>query len=249
MNIKEIEALTEAQAKEMALETMTIKDHDVYFVDCGGYFGYSALVFMEGKHIYYANDYELHHKDRDREWLRQWYIDTLNGKLFTEEEIGQPIKDYDEYQKKDYFLRNYYHMRKDYISAFRIFHNDAEEKAFEKEIKDKTYNPVSFCYMDDADFVIKQLDLLMQLQEAKKDVANNYEYQKSAFVKEMFNHEYAINWQADYDTLSAFGNITWKGDDANLTDYFDQLGFTDVQRRAYVDARREYYKLANEVDY
>ena len=40
--IKEIEAMTENDAQEMAIESMVIKDHNIYFVDFGGYFGYSG---------------------------------------------------------------------------------------------------------------------------------------------------------------------------------------------------------------
>ena len=42
--IRDIETLTEAQAAEMAIEAATVKGHQVYFVDFGGYFGYSVLV-------------------------------------------------------------------------------------------------------------------------------------------------------------------------------------------------------------
>ena len=102
--------------------------------------------------------------------------------------------------------------------------------------------------MADEKFIKHQAKLMAGLLKAKEAKSDNYEYWKDAFVREMFNHEYAINWQADYDTLSAFGNVEWKGDDANLADYFDQLNFTETQRKAYRDARHEYYKKANEAD-
>lgn len=57
----------------MAEEVETIKDHTVYFVDFGGYFGFSACVCAEGQHIRYANDYELHHKGKSRDELREIY--------------------------------------------------------------------------------------------------------------------------------------------------------------------------------
>lgn len=60
--INDIELLTFDEAAEIALDYINIKDHDILFVDFGGYFGYSALVFKNEKHIYYANEYELHHK-------------------------------------------------------------------------------------------------------------------------------------------------------------------------------------------
>ena len=40
--IRDIEALTEEQAAAMAIETASVKGHQVYFVDFGGYFGYSV---------------------------------------------------------------------------------------------------------------------------------------------------------------------------------------------------------------
>ena len=59
--IKDIEALTEAEAKALALETLEVKGHTLYLVDFGGYFGYSCMVFKNDHHIYYANDYEIHY--------------------------------------------------------------------------------------------------------------------------------------------------------------------------------------------
>lgn len=233
MTIREIENLMETQVKEMALETMRIKDHNVYLINFDGNFGYSALVYKNGKHIYYANDYELHHRGKTREELRQWYIDTLNNKLFTPEEIVGEIKDYDDFKAKENYLRNYHPMQVDYVSIFG---------AKKTDINGLHYNPVSFCYMADEEFIKLEIYLMNKLHEQKEKFANNMDYWVNAFKKEMYNHEYAINWQADYDTLSAFGNLTWKGDDARLTEYFDQLGFNNTQKTAYVLARRQYYK-------
>ena len=75
--IRDIEALTEEQAAAMAIETASVKGHQVYFVDFGGYFGYSVLVFADGHHIKYANDYELHHKDKSRDELQEFYLSSL----------------------------------------------------------------------------------------------------------------------------------------------------------------------------
>ena len=243
--ISDIERIDEDRAILIAEEKIIVKDHDVYFVDFGGYFGYSALVFKNGHHIYYANDYELHHAGKTRAELREWYINGLNNKLFTEEEISTPLTDYDEYSRKEYFLHNYYGMREDYISMFHIFHNDEEEKEFSEKTASMVFNPVCFCYHHDADFVQHCVDLFAKLEAAKEDTVNNFEYQKNAFFREMCNHEYGINWQADYDTLSAFGRIEWRGEDGNsLAKWFDDLGFNDIQRKAYAAARREYYREA-----
>ena len=75
MTISEIESLDENQVKAMAKEAIEIKGHTVYLVDLGGYFGYSALVFSDGRHIYHANDYALHHaymKDDERKEMQMF---------------------------------------------------------------------------------------------------------------------------------------------------------------------------------
>ena len=54
-NINEIESLTWDQAQKLAMEIVKIKGHDVILADLGEYFGYSALVFKNGEHIYFAN--------------------------------------------------------------------------------------------------------------------------------------------------------------------------------------------------
>lgn len=248
--IKDIEALTEEQAKEMALETMIIKEHNIYFIDFGGYFKYSALVYKNGRHIYYANDYELHHNGKSRDELRQWYIDTLTNKLFTESEF-ETIENYDDYQNKAYYLRNYYIMQIDYISAFNIFHNETEEKEFERKIQGMSYNPISFCYIaeENVPFCLNQAKLFGILNKAKRKSEKDFDYMKQAFIKEMYNHEYSINWDADADTIGAFGNIprevTWNSN-YTLNDLFNAVGFTDIQKKAYLEAKREYYKQIGE---
>ena len=254
--IHDIRALTEPEAATLALETLTIKEHTVYLVDFGGYFGYSCLVFKNGRHIYYANDYALHHKytkynddgttepvEPGREELRQRYIDALNFKLWTEEEITGPLKDYDEYRAKGNYLHNSYGMREDHISIFGSFIDDKDaEAARKKQVADMILNPVAFAYYpaDKKAFVDHHVALHQALEQRAAELEQSYDYMKSAFLYEMYNHEYGINWQGDWDVLSCFGTVEYRDDDG-LTGYFDQLGFNDTQRRAYMDARRQYY--------
>ena len=247
MNITEIEKLNETDVKAIASEMMVIKGFNIYFVDIEGAFGYSCLVFKNNHSIHYVNDYELHHnhivKESGKEALKEYYIQRLNNKLFTEEEIKEPLKSYNDYTAKDYFLRNYYHMQEDYVSMFRIIRNEEEQKAFDEEVKDLYRNPISFCYMANKEFIEHEKELMDALNQRKAEVATNFEYQKSAFLYEMYNHEYGINWQADYDTLSAFGNLHFANNDENeLENYFNQLGFNNIQRKAYLAARNEYCK-------
>lgn len=249
--ISDIEALTEEEVKEMAEEVLDIKGYTVYFVDFAGYFGYSAVVFKNDHQIRYANDYEWHHAYKMREegkaGLRRWYIDAMNRKLFTEEELMGPIKDYDEYTAKSRYLRDYHIQQIDYVSAFYIVGTE-EEKQIKEKTKGMVFNPLSFCYVnkEDVPFCIRQNELFRELKKRKEECEQSYDYMKSAFVSEMYNHEYSINWQADYDTLSAFGSIPDNVDYEDTNALFDALHFTDVQRSAYKAAKREYYRQISE---
>lgn len=79
MGIYDIEAMTEQEASNNASEEMSIKGHQIYFVNFGGYFGYSCLVFKNGKQIKYCNDYQLHHNGKTPEELRAYYIEKQNS--------------------------------------------------------------------------------------------------------------------------------------------------------------------------
>lgn len=252
-----IEDMTEEQAAALAEEVIMIKGHTVYLADVGSYYNYSALVFLNGHHVHYADEHELHYHYMDysqdpprpteptREYLRARYIEKLNGKLFTEEEITGPVKDYDDYQAKDHYLRNYYSMQEDYITIFRINPSKEDEAEFKRRTASMTFSPISFAYFPRAEFVRHQMELHEALEAQYKKAMEAPEQMKDAFLREMFNHEYGINWQADFDVLSAFGQIQYsRGPENEINDYFDQLNFTEEQRRAYMAARREYYRTA-----
>ena len=242
-SIHNIESISEDFAKKICEESAILKGFSIYFVNFGGNFGYSYLVFKNSHHISYANDYELHHNgfiDKNgKSALKEYYIKKINDILFTEEEIAEPIKDYDEYTRKEWFLRNFYGMQVDNVSIFYI---GEDKKAIDKAKKEMIYNPVAFAYMQDADFVKKHVGLFVVLNKRKEELSDNFEYQKNQFLYEMFNHEYGINLQRDFDVLSVFGNITYKDCYDDYTDYFDELNFTETQRRAYLAARSEYFQ-------
>lgn len=206
-NIDMIRALTAEEARQMAIKTIKIKEHECIFVDFGGYFGYSVLVFKNGKHVHYADDFELHHshivKESGKEALKQWYIDTLNRKLYTDAELLEDVKTYDEYEKKNYFLRNYYIMRYDYVSIFGI--GEEAQKAFDEARKTYTiYNPVSFCYVNDESIVKTQSEILKHLEESFEKLKASDEAFKEMVSRELANHEACIT--CDYEeALDALG--------------------------------------------
>lgn len=207
MNITQIEKLTYEEAKNIALENLTIKDHDCFFIDFGGYFGYSVLVFKNGKHIYHANDYELHHhwlvKEKGRDALREYYINEMNEKLFTDTEMMEEPTSYDEYEKKNHFLRNYYIMRYEHETIFFIGTDKEREKRNRKiEKKYPYYNPVSFCHVSDPEIINTQKKYLAILRNAYKHFKNNPKIFREMVRKELANHEACVT--CDYtDALDA----------------------------------------------
>lgn len=65
----------------------------------------------------------------------------------------------------------------------------------------------------------------------------NYDFALEAFNYEMDNHEYAINWSADEDTLAAFG--------FSVESFKEKFAGTATMR-AYHDARRAHFKRMKE---
>lgn len=242
MTIGEIQSIDENQVKAMSKEAIKIKGHTVYLVDLGRYFGYSALVFSDGRHIYHANDYALHHGDMkdDAKALRDWYVKTMNCKLFKEDELRTPSYDYSELKAKEHYLHNYYPMKREYQTVFCSFKEAAE---WYKRDKDSAiFSSIAFAYFkpEDAAFVA-HLDELYKAFKACNDPLRDYAHARDAFEYEMWNHEYAINLQGDYDVISCFANVSYKGDGTEL----DQTGWTEEIKRAYHDAANHVLKKSN----
>lgn len=207
MTIDKIENLSYDKVKEMAIEEIRIKEHDCFLVDFGEAFGYSILVFKNGKHVHFANDYELHHqwlvKEQGREALRQHYIDVMNRHLYTDAELMEPVKSYDDYKLKYYFLQNYWIMRFDYLSMFAISAEDKKER--DRKKKDFPFvNPVSFCYVNDKEIIDTQLKFQIHLTAEYGKLKNDNETFREMVRMELANHEACIT--CDYtDALDALG--------------------------------------------
>lgn len=205
MTIKEIEELTikevKAMEKEGKAELLNIKEHDCYLVDLGGGFGYSILVFKNNHHIHYANDYQLHHNGKTKEELKQWYIETLNNKLFTESELLEEVYTYDEYTRKSYYVRNYWIMQFDRVSAFCIGKPDKElETARRKMI----YCSTCFCYVEDKNIIEKAHGFIGHIEESFSRSKENVEVFRKMVSYELANHEACIT--CDYrDALDSLG--------------------------------------------
>lgn len=215
-------------------EHIDVKGHDVYLVDLGGYWGYSALVCADGRHIKYADDYELHHRNKTREELRDWYVESMNAKLFTEEEIVQPSDDYHERQAKVGYLVNYYSYRRE------CWHFIGERPSW----YDDGVTCCPGCYImyrrEDEDFA-RHIQELYWSFKAANDPLRDYEHAYKAFLYEMYNHEYAISWQGDWEVIRCFSDV----DGECADDMLPKTGWSDEVKRAYRDASRK----AMEVEY
>ena len=205
MNIREIEALTEQDViklkEEGKAELLKIKEHDCYLVNLGEYFEYSVLVFKNNKHMYYVNDYQLHHRNKSIEELKQWYIETLNNKLFTETELMEDIQDYDEYTKKSHYVRNYWIMQFERVSVFYIG-NLSEEQIIAKE--KMFYCPTCFCYVNDKSIIEKANKFITHIEKSFMKAKENTEVFRKMISYELANHEACITY--DYrDALDSLG--------------------------------------------
>lgn len=191
--MKDIEALTEDEVKSIADEVMAVKDHEVIFIDLGGYFGYSGLVFRNGRHIIYANEYELHwrYAGLTKAELRDKYIESFKAKLFTDDELMEPVKSYGEYSRKVNFLRNYWIMQYDRESGFFINTGRAEEIAeHEKAIAPyKYFSMISFCHMNDKEALDRQKEIYGHLESEHKRLMQDENYFRDAVAAELANHE------------------------------------------------------------
>lgn len=207
MTIIEIENLKYEEAQKIAIETVTIKEHECIFVDFKNTFGYSVLVFKDGKHIYYANDYELHHnyivEESGKEALKEYYIREMNEKLYTDTELLEAVKTYDEYKKKDYFLRNYWIMRFDNLSIFGAG-EEAQRKFDSEKPNFPFYNPISFCYVADKNIVDASRKFMQYLKKSYEALKENTEEFRKMVSYELANHEACVT--CDYrSALDALG--------------------------------------------
>ena len=84
---------------------------------------------------------------------------------------------------------------------------------------------------EDADRFIEMLE--RHTEEIKEKLKDDVEFAEAAFLYEMDNHEYAINWSADEDVLNCFC-IDW--------DFIRKHGL----QMAYNSARNKHFKQMEE---
>lgn len=128
--------------------------------------------------------------------------------------------------------------QQDELTAFPIayvFNDKQLEEALEKLGATKAE---CVTYMGHGD-IMKKSDapaftaMLKRHLAEMREALMNEEFAVAAFLHEMYNHEYAINWDGDADVLAAFAM-----DEKDL----DELGL----KNAYKRARKQYYRESQE---
>lgn len=75
-------------------------------------------------------------------------------------------------------------------------------------------------------------------KELRDEMEKDPEFARDAFEYEMFNHEYPINWQGDWDVASCFGSVRYD-EFKTGPDYLRELGFSDAVIGMWGVARRK----------
>lgn len=225
-DIDRIDEMTEAEARVMAEQHEVIKGHDIYFIDFGGYFKYSYVVFCRGHHMRHASDFELQHKGDSRDQLYKYYKQQLNKKLYTEKGLAAKLKNYHDYKARKNYLLNYYCDMENHISPYGNF-NDPEFKAqHEAATKDLYFNYAIWGYYSSPEFVDKCKALDNAIEAAREAMSNDFDYWKKAFRYEFSNYECIYG-----------GRYSEAASDAT-----NGNALNEVQKRAYKEAKREYEK-------
>ena len=73
------------------------------------------------------------------------------------------------------------------------------------------------------------------------ELMQDFDFCEDAILTELYNHEYAINWQGDWDLFSCFGAVEYS-DEKNAGDYMLELGWNDTQTAAFNAAMVAYNK-------
>lgn len=107
----------------------------------------------------------------------------------------------------------------------------------------------AYCLERDLDSIMSELNAV---DDAKREFIEDHEQAYDAFMYEMGNHEYHINWQGDWDVLSCFGlddDVCEYEDGKDVDEYMDAMGLSPVTKAAYRDARGDFLRMAGEKDW
>ena len=101
-----------------------------------------------------------------------------------------------------------------------------------------------FFLKEDRQVIRDYFDKPNELLELMKDP----EFAENAFLYEMGNYEYHINWQGDWDVCSCFGRCKYEDGKGGLS-YLKEMGYGTETLLAYQTARQKFYKQVDEGDW
>lgn len=146
--------------------------------------------------------------------------------------------------------KEYREQRQAEVNALPIFYAFSDQQ-LEQALKDRGLT------LDDVDklcrvamgFALKSdmpaIKAFMEKPDPLAELMKDPAFAEDAFYYEMANHEYHINWQADWDVCNCFGHIRSDEPD-DLNHYFDLCGFEPQTRQAYLTARLRFLHDAEE---
>lgn len=70
---------------------------------------------------------------------------------------------------------------------------------------------------------------------------SSQKFAREAFVYEMYNHEYPINWEGDYEVCSVFGSCKFS-ESKTGSDYLREMGYSDKVIKIYNESAEKVYR-------
>lgn len=141
------------------------------------------------------------------------------------------------------------------LPMFYAFSNEQLDNALDDmglSLRDMKGNKIvrlgygAYCLKRDLDSILSELNAV---DDAKREFIKDYEHAYDAFMYEMGNHEYHINYEGDWDVLSCFGlndDVCEYEDGKDVDEYIDAMGLSPVTKAAYHDARGDFLRIADE---
>lgn len=119
-----------------------------------------------------------------------------------------------------------------------------EELGLTESDTDKIYkldDTGGFYLRSDADKIREYFSKPDELKELMKDK----KFAEDAFEYEMANHEYAINYQGDWDVCSCFGNCKYD-ECKGYVQYLRDMGYSDDVIQAFRNSKVKHYEMMEE---
>lgn len=194
---EEIESLDRTTAEALAEETLYIKGYTVYLIDFKGHIGYSAVVFWNDRRNKYLDEYELNawNLNLNHEKMRENFIKYITEKVFTDDELMGPVKDYSDYERKKRYLMHYRIYKFDHDSMFGI--NKKRKPGY-------PYTSfVSFSHVKDPEIINLEEKIMHHLKKEYERLLADPEKFRVAIKKELENHEagYTGDFEPALDSL------------------------------------------------